>query len=162
MATYCNGGQFISILQVICGVFISILKFLCGHFLSSILPYVYSSYFKVDIFSILLAQTKRWTIYLYSTSYMWRVYLYFKILMWALSLQHPTLCLSIILQSGYFFSILPYHNIGGWFFSILCLICGKFFSIILDEMSHVILKLSWLLFLFFNQIIKSGQFFPVS
>ena len=129
MATYCNGGQFISILQVICGVFIYVLKFLCGHFLSSILPYVYSSYFKVNIFSILLAQTKRWTIYLYSTSYMWRVYLHFKIFMWALSLQHPTLCLSIILQSGYFFSILPYHNIGGWFFSILCLICGKFFSI---------------------------------
>ena len=82
--------------------------------------------------------------------------------MWALSLQHPTLCLSIILQSGYFFSILPYHNIGGWFFSILCLICGKFFSIILDGMAHVIFKLSWLFFLFFNQIIKSGQFFPVS
>ena len=151
MPTDCKGGQFISILQVICGVFISILKFLCGYFLSSILPYVYSSYFKVDIFSILLAQTKRWTIYLYSTSYMWRVYLYFIILMWALSLQHPTLCLFIILQGGYFFSILPFHNVGGWFFSI-----------ILDGMAHVIFKLSWLLFLFFNQIIKSGQFFPVS
>ena len=71
--------------------------------------------------------------------------------MWALSLQHPTLCLFIILQGGYFFSILPFHNVGGWFFSI-----------ILDGMAHVIFKLSWLLFLFFNQIIKSGQFFPVS
>ena len=83
------------------------------------------------LFLYFTSSTKRWQVYLYFSGYMWRVYLYFTNLMWTFSLQHPTLCLFIILQSGNFFSILPYQTIGGWFFSILCLICGKFFSIIL-------------------------------
>ena len=114
------------------------------------------------VFLYFTGSTQQWIVYPCSSSYMWQFFLHFTILMWPLSLQHPTLCLFTILQSGYFYSILPYQTIGRWFLSILWLICGKFFSIKLDGMAHVIFKLSWLLFLFFNQIIKSGQFFPVS
>ena len=47
-----KGGQFISILQFICGVFFSVLQFLCGYFLSSTLPYGYSLHYWVAGFSL--------------------------------------------------------------------------------------------------------------
>ena len=114
------------------------------------------------VFLYFTGSTQRWRVSPCSLSYLWHVYLHFTILMWPLSLQHPTLCLFTILQSGYFYSILPYQTISRWFFSILWLICGKFFSIKLDGMAHVIFKLSCLLLLYFYQIIKGEQFFPVS